>query len=301
MTWPSFVQSFATSIVGMFSKKDKAFNPSASEGLTLYPAVRHFLWSLKLHASRDHHVRSVAYSLFCLLDLLDLLHQSMRRAIESAALERLTRVHLEAFISAHGKQNTLPKHHFTRHLSDCFAKQRWLLNCFCLERKHKAIKRYANNLHTITSHWSKTVLQDAVLTDLQGLEETGCLDRTAHVMGPLKNAPEEIIRAFSEDFGGVNAGSLKTGNVAVVAMGTCKRGDTICFDVDGSSCFGEVMLHTSLDDHAWTIVQSFSKTERENEFHRCGPLRWIETTKIKGAMIYQNLPHQKVLLIPQSF
>lgn len=160
----------------MFSKKDKAFNPSASEGLTLYPAVRHFLWSLKLHASRDHHVRSVAYSLFCLLDLLDLLHQSMRRAIESAALERLTRVHLEAFISAHGKQNTLPKHHFTRHLSDCFAKQRWLLNCFCLERKHKTIKRYANNLHTITSHWSKTVLQDAVLTDLQGLEETARRD-----------------------------------------------------------------------------------------------------------------------------
>ena len=302
LNWPSHVQTAVPSILGNFGKKDKTFNPSASESLTAYPALRCFLWSLNLERTPNNHHREVAYSLFCLFDLLDYLHQSMRRAIDPTVLGRLSQTHLAAFLEAYGRNETIPKHHYTAHLSECFQRQKYLLNCFCLERKHKSVKRFANNVHTIHERWSKGILQDVVLADYQALEEeSDFFDRVAYLKPPLKAAPKEVIQCFSRDFR-VDAGSLQTGVIAVVSSGTCKSGDVVCFDAgDGSDMFGEVMMHTCFGDEAWTIVNRFSNAAHANEFHRRGPLQWIETTKIKGAMIYRNISDDKIFVIPQNF
>ena len=88
INWPRRWQSFGRSITKTLLRK-KEFSATASEFLTVYPALRAYLHSLNLHESGDEHVLRVLQSFFAMTDLLELVHSSMRKAImwqESACI-----------------------------------------------------------------------------------------------------------------------------------------------------------------------------------------------------------------------
>ena len=80
INWPRRWQSFGRSCSRTLGRK-KEFSCTASEFLTVYPALRAYLHSLGLHEAGDQQVLRVVESFFAMTELLELLHSSMRKAI----------------------------------------------------------------------------------------------------------------------------------------------------------------------------------------------------------------------------
>lgn len=155
LVWPGCAEK---GFLNSFETAQDSFNCSASDGLGLYSALRYFVYQKKIHLDEDEAQRQVALSFLALMDLLGLFHRSMRTAIDATMLQQKVRLYLTRFRLAHGVGSMVPKHHYLAHLPKCMAEQGSLLSCFCHERKHKQVKKVANELRNTGPWFSKKVL-----------------------------------------------------------------------------------------------------------------------------------------------
>ena len=102
LVWPDYIQSSGNTGKDCF-RKNAEFSCSASECLSLYGPIRHFLRTLNLDRSEDASVRLTVRSLVLALNLLELCHSSMRGPISSDTLHKYVVDHLKAFKLAHGE------------------------------------------------------------------------------------------------------------------------------------------------------------------------------------------------------
>ena len=298
--WPNYIQSSGNTGQDCF-RKNAEFSCSASECLSLYGPIRHFLKTLNLHESGDRSVRLTARSLVLALNLLELCHSSMRVSISPDTLHKYVIDHLKAFKLAHGEEAVLPKHHFMLHVAQSMRETGYLLNCFVLERKHKGIKLYANNRHTVSPDWSKQLLEQVTLSFCQRLakHEEPVEHDAVFLTGAVQDADPQINRAFQDDFPG--SASLKTALGACVRGNMVKRNDVVTFAMEtGEEAYGQVLCHCESSGRLVSII-SVWESLRKNQF-RCGCnlLRWVETWRIKGSVIYQPLPDNLALVIPHA-
>lgn len=105
-------------------------------------------------ADNESH-RHVALPFLALMDFLDMLHSSMRFATDSSRVKEKVQWHLKRFLLAHGVESVIPKHHLLFHLAKRMQAQGCLLSCFVHERKHKEIKRFANELSNAGSWFNR--------------------------------------------------------------------------------------------------------------------------------------------------
>ena len=83
-------------------------------------------------------------------------------------LLRNAQSHLDLFVEAYGDAAVKPKHHFALHLGDQFKDRQWL-DCFVLERKHRNLKRRAQDCKNLVN-FEATVLQSCLMDQLQLLD-----------------------------------------------------------------------------------------------------------------------------------
>ena len=133
---------------------------SASEALSLYPALRAFI------SEKVDHTAPAYLSFIALCSVLDVLQLSRKSEIDPGKLLSLVEAHLGHRLVAYGPKSFQPKVHFSLHLSRQLEKHGLLVACWVHERKHKELKRFANNMHQATSStsWENGLLEDVVLT-----------------------------------------------------------------------------------------------------------------------------------------
>ena len=95
-----------------------------------------------------------------LVQVCELVADSVRYDVLPAEL--LGKVHrfLELFVAAFGYEWLTPKLHWMLHYAEALLKNKRLFNCFCLERKHKVPKRYAEDYKRIMRSSSQSILSD---------------------------------------------------------------------------------------------------------------------------------------------
>eukprot|EP00435_Cladocopium_sp_Y103_P025676 s4082_g6.t1 len=179
----------------------------------------------------------------------------------------------------------------------------YLLNCFVLERKHKGIKLYANNRHTVSAAWSKQLLEQVTLSYLQKLaEHEEPLEHDAvFLTTALHDAPSELNDAFQQDFPG-NAPLMIALNASVCGN-MVKRNDVVAFTTEtGETAHGEVKCHCDCSGHLVSIIAVWEPLRNLKNQLRCREdmLRWVDTRRIKGSVIYQPLPNDLALVIPHA-
>ena len=156
------MRALGKSAAQAFSKA-KAFSASASESLTIYPALRCYLQLLDV----DH---PACASFLALCSVLDEVARTMRRDPDPDAVEQLVAQHLQLFVKARGPEAVAPKHHFMQDIGH-MSRRQMLLNCFVHERRHKEVKRHANNLHNNGQSHAKHCLINSALAQLQRIDE----------------------------------------------------------------------------------------------------------------------------------
>ena len=295
LVWPDHIASSGNTGLDSF-RKDKDFNCSAGEALGLYGPLHHFL--LQLDLGQD----PVAQSLLLAFRLLEVCHSSMKRALSPEVLHHAATQHLVAFKKAHGEAACVPKHHFMMHVAQSFQRTGYLLNCYVMERKHKAVKLIANNRHTVSKQWAKQLLEQVSLNYLQRLQDYDGPFRcdTCSLNAKVRDADPRIVEAFQQDFPGRMP--PVTALSAYVRGNIVKQKDVVAFLADsGQRQHGQVMQHCESSGHLLTIIAVWQPLSAKNHF-RCGTdvLQWVETRRIQGSVIYMPMDNDVAVVIPHD-
>ena len=150
--WPKRLEGKAVSGKQAFSEKRlknsnnaKTFNASASEGLSIYPVMAHYLRRHCLPAfNRSGEAQAIQHceAFFALCHVLDLLMHVHDDKVTPDLLGKALADHADAFVTLLGPAACLPKNHFALHIAQFLERFGVLPNCLVHERKHKLIKRF---------------------------------------------------------------------------------------------------------------------------------------------------------------
>ena len=81
--------------------------------------------------------------------------------------------HLHHRLAAYGAAAFPPKAHYSHHLADQLRRHGALVSLWTHERKHKELKKWANQSHNVSkgSSWERGLLEEVVLQQALALEE----------------------------------------------------------------------------------------------------------------------------------
>lgn len=153
--WPKFVQSKPADV---FNSKREAssketFKAGASELLSVYSVVRHFIESI---LEPSGFLAAQIASALALFNVLDALVCMKRGLVTADRLEAAIVRHLQLYQAAYPDSYVKPKHHQALHLASQMRSHGELFSCFVHERRHKTLKKYASTT-TNTTCYEETV------------------------------------------------------------------------------------------------------------------------------------------------
>ncbi len=101
-------------------------------------------------------------ALLCLVDLADVIVATSCIAFTPAMFEAEVQRFLAAHTAAVGFEWLTPKAHWLLHMPAQLRRFGRLLNCFCLERKHRVPKRYVTELKNIAHCAAASLLKESI-------------------------------------------------------------------------------------------------------------------------------------------
>lgn len=158
-------------------RKAQHIKCQASDLLSIMSVLAHFTRSVLLRHAVDNGV-TVCRAFLALARVCELINDTSRIEVKPEKLLADVYRFLDLFVAAWGFEWLTPKLHWMLHYSEALQKNKRLFNCFCLERKHRTAKRYAEMVTNITKHSSKNILQEILCHQLSRCKEsyTFCFD-----------------------------------------------------------------------------------------------------------------------------
>jgi hypothetical protein len=250
-------------------RKAKHIKCQASDLLSLMGVLTHFTKTvLTSVAQGNEDCVNACLAFLALVDVCELIASTVRYDVQPAKL--LGKVHrfLELFVAAFGLEWMTPKIHWMLHYADSLEKNGRLFNCFCLERKHKVPKSYAEDYKHITRQSSSSILSEVVCHHLSKIKDQGALDFTIGLVGGRpcpRRARRAILKFLGDEF---EDDPISVANVSRInAYEVCYKGDVALLQDGSELVAGRVAQHFSLGDiafslvHPWTLIRHVANTE----------------------------------------
>ena len=182
------------------------FHCNATELLSLYVLLRHFVYSVVVPVAEEEHVdisaELQAFGAACkVVDIIMLLKHghagSEHAAVIVQSLRAAVDASIELHIRAYGDALIKPKHHRMQHVADQILRDGHVLDCFLIERLHVLIKRVLSNIRGETE---RAVLRGVCVEQsvaLRGAVLQGLLGTTR----PLLGFPGTLVSASARYLG----------------------------------------------------------------------------------------------------
>ena len=139
---------------------------TASEGLSLIPVLAQFCLTIRTsHAVQTVREHALCCELLC--EVVGMLMRSFRGLVDGAQLADRIAEFASLFIKLFGQAEAPPKFHYMFHLPDYPI----ILNCLVHERKHKGIKRFANNMMNTNDCFDGSILREVTYWHLAKLKD----------------------------------------------------------------------------------------------------------------------------------
>lgn len=223
------------------SNKAGKFNAAASEGLSLFPVLAHWIRSVLL-PSGAHAAACKAF--LSLSEVLDLLLASARGGVSPKALETAIVQHMDDFKSAFGEENVAPKGHYVLHLPEMLHRLGFLPNTLVHERKHKTVKRFGDAVSNTGAGFDRGILEEVTCHALHAMATAPGLKLELGLQEP-KNPPNTLCRTLEVVFG-FNPRCTYSQTCRFSKWGTCCVGDAVFWKEDGHWRVGQVLWHINV-------------------------------------------------------
>ena len=110
--------------------------------------------------------RQVAVYL-CLCDLIDCFYNANRGTVSPNELARRVHAFLQMFVDVYGVDYITPKFHWLLHFPASLKRFRTLISCFVHERKHKMVKRYANDMRNTRTNFDEHSYEKSIMAEVR--------------------------------------------------------------------------------------------------------------------------------------
>ena len=218
-------------------KKD-GLRGGASSALTAIPLLRHFIIKVVPAGALVEVVESfkaLADEVMCLQALKSQDFNCLRDDM-IAALVSLQKKHFDLFKVAYGVLHVKPKHHYALHIPGQLKANKFFLDCFTPERKHRLLLADIAASHAINPHapqaneiFSLASCNLAQLSEMQKLHLESCLvdpkDICGSVFGTVADAQVSAEVHLSQYFM-----SLKRGDVILTSGSALSVSACVCLD-----------------------------------------------------------------------
>ena len=281
----------------------------ASDMLSVMGVLVHFTKTVLMTMPGDDRDSNNACQAFLALAIVcELIAETARTALDPAQLLGSVHRFLSLFVNAWGFEWLTPKCHWMLHYADVLMKNGRLFNCFCLERKHRVPKRYAEDIKNISRHASKSILGEVMCQQLANIKNPGAFDFHVGLVGgrpASKAVRKQILRiAAIEDQGD----DIKIAQVSRInEFETCHKGDVVLLKNEDTVRAGKVALHLDLAGKALSLVHPWTLHRRVADtamiiWSTCAEAELWETQDILAAVEYCSFPDDKVgTLLPKRY
>ena len=283
------------------------FKATASECIGLMPVLAMFFNNVA--AQSGNAMLSLHVKVFSLLvEIINTIRATARKVVDPGALATKIDEYLGRYERLYGPESMVPKFHCMHHFPKFIARWGVLPNCWALERKHKAPKRFANEVRNTNSNWEAAVSREVTNRHL-AVMRTHIIDcRSACLLEPTYLPPPAMFTIFKDEFGEaterdyyrlslkcrINAWEkVSTGDVVLV------RGE------DGRRFVGEVELLASASDGGLSVVFAqlqlweFVSAATLAWKYRCrGPRCFLDADCILCALVWAGSGAIRTVLVP---
>ena len=250
-SWPARLRGGAAKDLLRKRKPSDALKCSASEALNFMLVLRIYIL-LFVMPDCSEHLRNSCQAWLSLGRVIDALLQATRKPLQPAQLQEFIRHHLDSAKALYGTEWWLPKCHLALHLPLQLQDHGCILSCFVHERKHKLVKKLANNVLDTSKAFEGAVLEDVVYTHLENLQNDAYIPSDAvRLLEPIRAAPQALARQVQNvlqrtDQVRTSSQAIHGGSFAVSAK------DVAVFQFQEGRHVGQVAYHVSIGDTCWS-------------------------------------------------
>lgn len=303
--WPQQVRSMSGHTAFRKKREKKAsqdsapkFSCSAAESLNLFPVLREYL---NQHQTGFANPRSLlaCESFYRLCKVLSLLILQGRVSINTAVLEAAIIDHLSVY-KLLGEEEWIPKNHWALHLSQMHAKHGWLTACFTHERKHKEIKRTANEMDNTSSDYEESILSNSIYLQVRILDEELQVPPTAPVLLHPKKAEPHLATAVLDalDLDMCGEEIMVSKEVLCPPLNRFTSGDVVCIKTNsGGVDIGKIEHHVCVLDICVSIVSLWQPLGNNIFQMRDEKFDFVDANDLMASCIYKVLPAQQALVL----
>ena len=292
--WPKqFASADAKRIFGKREKKTSPVKAEASELLNALPVLRVFVMMFVMKAGIDESTVQACMCFLMLRKVIDMLQAAVRgMVVDPAELHNTIVKHNNCLLDTYGEAAWVPKNHLSLHLGEFLKKFGHLVWCFTHERKHKLVKRFANQKLDGSKAFEESILKDVLAVQLNMMEGEMPSSKV-RLMNP-KPAPKKLVDLVGQVMPWAT-GPIMHDLRAMHAGGfVCTKGDVVAFD---ATSVGLVQFQFQAAGQVWTCVTPW-KHVHEHMFECTGLDPFITATdSIKSCCIYSEKDGKAIVLV----
>ncbi len=249
----------------------------------------------------------------CLLawvDVLDFVSSIYTMPNPSAQeLQTLVETALSCTMDAGFEDVVRPKHHWCLHMASCLSTLKCLPSCWAMERKHKVVRKYGNNIMN-TIQYEKSLLSEVLREHLAHLEaDEENFTEGAHMINPVPTTKK--VQKQLMDIGFVLAGTTSfSSNTCRLASGAiCTVGDFVLVGCAGPSPYkcGQVQCIFQVSSLEMCLLQIYSFLgdkvgTQATKWKQGGHLELVAVGAVLSSVVYSHVGKDELLcLTPAAF
>lgn len=302
--WPKKWQTSGMTGRNVFEKRTSSSGDlkcSASELLSIYAVIRLMVCvCCPEHNNRECSLAVRSFLAGC--HVLDLLTKTVSGRVTPPELEFAIKTHCQLRLLAHGPAKYQPKMHYVRHIPQHLSSHPRLFSCFAHERKHKTLKKFANDSHNHnrTTAFEKGLLQEVVLlhaTQLGGDESV-----ISFGLKSPKAASNDLIRQIQMFFHLDVAKPLEVQcslEAFLRPSELCAQNDVVIVkDENGYDSVGQVWFHFQVHENVFTVWSCWPpKLHSKNVFVVTDSPDILKTSTIQRCLVYRFENNMKEALV----
>ena len=198
------------------------------------------------------------FAFLSLVEVIDLIRSAPRVTVAPAMMLAAVEKCLRMMSAEFGFDKMTPKFHWMLHFPSQLQKYKFMVNCFCLERKHRTPKRYCSEFRSITAGSSKSLLSEVTSHHLGQLSRPSAFGFQVGLVAG-KSASKQVKRTFLTSLCFDGEHEVRTAQVARHSyLATCARNDIVLIKEESRYRAGKVQLHCEVDGAALSLVTVFT-------------------------------------------
>ena len=308
--WPGRLHSNSLPDIFADARKDnhrKAHHVKcqASDMLSMLPVLAIFTTQVLMQLGN----RLQCTAFLALVWVVDLIMASSRITVSPQQLLNAVENFLELFKDAFGVEWMSPKFHWLLHLPGVLRKNGKLLNCFCLERKHRTPKRYATELANTSYRTKASLLMEVTSHHFSQLNEDSAFCFSVGLVD--QRPPSKTMKTLLKNTLAIDCDAYMvfwSNESRFSKLATSKKNDVVIFKHGGDSGevkAGIVQLHLDVETVSVTSVTPLSLVKTDGSYSvwvNTGDVQLIETGSIVDTVVHSKLANDRIaIILPVEF